>query len=56
MTLAGYILDLAGEIPTEGAVYTQGDWSFRVQSVAKRRISEVVVEFHEPVTSVTEPE
>ena len=56
VTLAGYILDLAGEIPTEGAVYTQGDWSFRVQSVAKRRISEVVVEFHEPVTSVTEPE
>jgi putative hemolysin len=54
VTFAGYILDLAGEIPTAGAVYTQGDWSFRVQSVTKRRISEVVVEFHEPVASDAE--
>ena len=49
VTFAGYILDLAGEIPTAGAVYGEGDWSFRVQSVTKRRISEVVVEYHEPV-------
>jgi CBS domain containing-hemolysin-like protein len=49
VTFAGYILDLAGEIPTAGSVYTEGDWSFRVQSVSKRRISEIVAEYHEPV-------
>ena len=48
VTFAGYILDLAGEIPAAGSMYSQGDWSFRVQSVSKRRISEVVVEYHEP--------
>ncbi|MDH2903304.1 MAG: transporter associated domain-containing protein [Actinomycetota bacterium] len=48
VTFAGYILDLAGEIPAAGSVYTQGDWSFRVQSVSKRRISEIVAECHEP--------
>ena len=48
VTFAGYILDLAGEIPVAGAVYTSGDWSFRVQSVSKRRISEIVAEYHEP--------
>lgn len=48
VTFAGYILDLAGEIPAAGAVYNEGDWSFRVQSVVKRRISEIVAEYHEP--------
>jgi len=48
VTFAGYILDLAGEIPAAGAVYMEGDWSFRVQSVSKRRISEIVAEYHEP--------
>ena len=48
VTFAGYILDLAGEIPAAGSIYSQGDWSFRVQSVSKRRISEIVVEYHEP--------
>jgi CBS domain containing-hemolysin-like protein len=52
VTFAGYILDLAGEIPTAGSVYTQGDWSFRVQSISKRRISEIVAEYHEPVVPV----
>ncbi len=56
VTFAGYILDLAGEIPTAGDVYTQGDWSFRVQSVTKRRISEVVVEYHEPVVATEDAE
>jgi hypothetical protein len=45
-------LDLAGEIPTAGSVYTEGDWSFRVQSVSKRRISEVVAEYHKPAVPV----
>jgi putative hemolysin len=52
VTFAGYILDLAGEIPAAGSVYTRGDWSFRVQSISKRRISEIVAEYHEPVVPV----
>ncbi|HEV2427611.1 MAG TPA: transporter associated domain-containing protein [Acidimicrobiales bacterium] len=46
VTLAGFILDLAGEIPVPGASFDRGEWTFRVQSVEKRRISEVVVERH----------
>lgn len=49
VTFAGYILDLAGEIPAAGSIYTQDNWSFRVQSISKRRISEIVAECHEPV-------
>jgi putative hemolysin len=52
VTFAGYILDLAGEIPAAGSVYTEGNWSFRVQSVSKRRISEVVAEYHKPAVPV----
>lgn len=52
VTFAGYILDLAGEIPAAGSVYTEGEWSFRVQSVTKRRISEIVAEYHEPVVAI----
>lgn len=48
VTIAGYILDLAGEIPAAGATYVQGDWTFRVQSLERRRISEIVIEHHEP--------
>jgi CBS domain containing-hemolysin-like protein len=49
VTLAGYILTLADEIPSAGTILVVGDWSFRVQSVIKQRISEIVVEYHEPV-------
>lgn len=49
VTIAGFVLDLAGEIPVAGATFSYGDWTFRVQSVAKRRISELVVEFHPPM-------
>ena len=31
-----------------GTTYTYMDWTFRVQSVERRRISEVVVEYHKP--------
>ena len=48
VTVAGFVLDLAGEIPVAGATFTYGDWSFRVQSVEKRRISELVVEYLPP--------
>ena len=46
VTLAGFILDLAGEIPEPGRSFTRGEWTYRVQSVERRRISEVVVERH----------
>ncbi|HEV3188489.1 MAG TPA: hemolysin family protein [Acidimicrobiales bacterium] len=49
VTIAGFVLDLAGEIPVAGTTFTYGDWTFRVQSVEKRRISELVVEFHPPL-------
>ncbi|HWD96835.1 MAG TPA: transporter associated domain-containing protein [Acidimicrobiales bacterium] len=49
VTIAGFVLDLAGEIPTAGTVYKYGDWTFRVQSIEKRRISELVIEYHPPV-------
>ena len=48
VTIAGFILDLAGEIPAAGTTYTYEDWTFRVQSLDRRRISEIVVEHHEP--------
>lgn len=49
VTIAGFVLDLAGEIPTSGTTYTYDDWTFRVQSVEKRRISELVIEYHAPL-------
>jgi CBS domain containing-hemolysin-like protein len=55
VTVAGFVLDLAGEIPAAGAIYTHGDWTFRVQSVERRRISEIVIEYHPPIV-VDEPE
>ncbi|MGH3733158.1 MAG: transporter associated domain-containing protein [Acidimicrobiales bacterium] len=48
VTIAGFVLDLAGVIPVAGTIYTYGDWTFRVQSVEKRRISELVIEHHPP--------
>jgi len=47
VTLAGYVLELADAFPEEGETFWEGHWSFRVQSLVKQRISEVVVEFHE---------
>ena len=48
VTIAGFVLDLAGEIPAAGTTYTYRDWTFRVQSIEKRRISEIVIEYHKP--------
>jgi CBS domain containing-hemolysin-like protein len=50
VTIAGFVLDLAGEIPAAGTTYSYDDWTFRVQSVERLRISEVVVEHHPPAT------
>jgi putative hemolysin len=55
VTIAGFVLDLAGEIPAAGAIYTHDEWTFRVQSVERRRISEIVIEHH-PRIQVVEPE
>lgn len=44
VTIAGFVLDLAGDIPTPGTTYSFENWTFRVQSMEKRRISQVVIE------------
>jgi CBS domain containing-hemolysin-like protein len=49
VTIAGFVLYLAGEIPMASTTYTYRDWTFRVQSVEKRRISEIVIEYLPPV-------
>jgi len=56
VTIAGFILDLAGAIPTEGSTYDYGEWEFRVQSIEKRRISQIVIEHHIPDESQDDPE
>jgi CBS domain containing-hemolysin-like protein len=48
VTVAGFVLDLAGDIPTAGTSYTHGDWTFLVQSLERRRISQIVIEYHSP--------
>ena len=48
VTIAGFVLDLAGEIPTPGTTYEYGDWTLRVQSLERRRISQIVIERHPP--------
>lgn len=54
VTIAGFVLDLAGKIPTAGSIYTHDEWTFRVQSVERRRINEIVIEHHPPI-EVDEP-
>ena len=49
VTVAGFVLDLAGKIPVAGSVFTHDDWTFRVQSVERRRINEIVIEYHPPI-------
>jgi putative hemolysin len=49
VTIAGFVLDLAGEIPAAGTTYEYENWTFRVHSVERRRISEIIIERHEPV-------
>jgi CBS domain containing-hemolysin-like protein len=46
VTLAGFVLHQLGEIPEVGTSATYGEWSFKVQSLDRRRISEIVVEHH----------
>lgn len=44
VTIAGFIMDLTGDIPAVGRIVTFGRWQLRVQSVDRRRIEEVVVQ------------
>jgi CBS domain containing-hemolysin-like protein len=50
VTIAGFLLFLADDIPEEGDTVTYGNWTLRAQTLEKRRISEVVIERHEHVT------
>jgi CBS domain containing-hemolysin-like protein len=43
VTLGGYLLDAFGRIPEEGDEITFKAWSFRIQTMEKRRIDEVLV-------------
>ena len=42
-SLAGLILEVAGEIPSEGSVITVGDFNFTIEQVQKNRIKQVKV-------------
>jgi CBS domain containing-hemolysin-like protein len=44
VTIAGFLLDLVGAVPEEGREVDYGYFRLRVQSLDRRRISEVVVE------------
>jgi putative hemolysin len=44
VTIAGFLLDLLGELPEEGREVEFGPWRLRVQSLERRRISEVVIQ------------
>lgn len=43
-TLAGLMLELAGEIPQKDQIIRYGDFLFKIESVDKRRIKEILVE------------
>jgi CBS domain containing-hemolysin-like protein len=44
VTIAGFVMDQTGEVPESGQVVRFGEWEIRVQSVERRRVSEVVIE------------
>lgn len=44
VTLAGFVVDLLGEVPEEGAEARFGEWRLKVHALERRRVSEVVVE------------
>jgi CBS domain containing-hemolysin-like protein len=43
VTLGGYLLDTFGRIPDEGDELSIDEWSFRIQTMEKRRIDEVLI-------------
>lgn len=54
VTIAGFLLDLVGAVPEEGREVDFGSFRLRVQSLERRRISEVVVQ--RVVAPAAEPE
>ena len=44
VTLAGYVLDGLGHVPTEGEVLEVDGWRFRVLKMDRHRIAQIVVE------------
>lgn len=49
VTIAGFLIDLIGELPQPGRRVEFGDWRLHVHSVDRRRIAEIVVERTAPV-------
>jgi CBS domain containing-hemolysin-like protein len=43
VTIGGFLMDLAGEVLEPGQVITHDGYEFRVQSVVRRRVEEIVV-------------
>lgn len=43
VTVAGFLMDLTGEVPAEGRIVTFNGYELRVQSVQKRRINDIVI-------------
>jgi putative hemolysin len=43
VTLGGYLFDVLGRIPEEGEEHVGEGWSFKIQSMDKRRIEEVLL-------------
>ncbi len=44
VTIAGFLMDLTGDIPEAGRVVTFENWELRVQSIEKRRVNEIIVQ------------
>ncbi len=44
VTLGGYLLDILGRIPEEGAVVSHEGWTFRIAEMDRRRIAKVIVQ------------
>lgn len=54
VTIAGFLMDVTGEVPEVGRIVQFGDWEFRVQSAEKRRINEVIVQRRQDLTTMND--
>jgi putative hemolysin len=48
-TLAGFILELSGKIPTRGEIIEFDKFKFKIESVDKRRIKSVKITIENPI-------
>ena len=44
VTIAGFLMDQTGEVPSVGRVVLFGGFEFRIQSIEKRRINEIIAQ------------